>query len=374
MNNVIIIVTLLSSLCFSQFCNASEAGISIQRDLPVRYREIPKTNITKLKAVWGDPEKESQVIENGNCSHCVTSIDYSSDGKTVLSAHITPGKGYYEGGVIKLWDATNGVIIHTLIGHSRAVNSVVFSPNGLRAASASTDGTVRLWDITTGLESKLLKKVHAEYDIAWSVAFTPYDDRILVAINEDPSLKLLDINSGEEIQTYETNWNIRKISITRDGKFALTISPNELPTIWNVMNGKLIKIFRRQGGVLSYLFSKTGTWSSGSLSHNGEKIVASSTDGMIRLWEVSSGKESWAKLAHKGGVNDVSFSANGKFILSAGNDATVKIWNSTDGELIDQIDLAISNDMGVVLSCSPDNNSFVVGTLRGIILHFQLIN
>ena len=354
------------------FCCVNASEISIQKEIPERYIKILSTKNTKLKAVWGDAKEADQMSAYGGCLYCVTSVDYSPDGKKVLSAHRIPGKGYYEDGLIKLWDAVSGVELHTFKGHSREVNSVDFSPNGLTAVSASTDGTIRLWDIKTGLEVNIVKKVHAKYHIAYAVSFTPNGERVLAGTTEEPSLKLLDINSGKEIQTYETNWNIKDISISGDGKIALTISSYELPTIWNIETGKLIKKFSRQKGILAYLFSTTGSWRSGSLSPDAEKIVAGSTDGVIRFWEVKSGKEIWYKKAHEGGVNDLSFEADGRFILSTGNDATVKIWDSTNGEMIDQIDLATSNDLGVVLSCSPDNSAFVVGTLRGVILHFQL--
>jgi hypothetical protein len=41
-------------------------------------------------------------------------------------------------------------VVRTLVGHSRAVTAVRFSPDGTRLASASADGTCKLWDVQSG--------------------------------------------------------------------------------------------------------------------------------------------------------------------------------------------------------------------------------
>ena len=56
-----------------------------------------------------------------------------------------------EDGTVRLWDpATGQPIGDPLTGHTGAVTGVAFSPDGHRLATASDDGTVRLWDPTTG--------------------------------------------------------------------------------------------------------------------------------------------------------------------------------------------------------------------------------
>ena len=49
-------------------------------------------------------------------------------------------------GTVKLWDVATGQLAITLKGHTGAVMSMAFSPDGHRLVSVATDGVVRKWD------------------------------------------------------------------------------------------------------------------------------------------------------------------------------------------------------------------------------------
>jgi WD40 repeat protein len=55
-----------------------------------------------------------------------------------------------EDGKIRIWDAKDGKLRQTLIGHTAPAEEAVWNPEGNLMASNSADGTLRLWDAATG--------------------------------------------------------------------------------------------------------------------------------------------------------------------------------------------------------------------------------
>lgn len=69
----------------------------------------------------------------------VSLVEISPDGQTLVSGS--------SNGKIKLWDISTGEEIGTFTGHFHQVNALVFSPDGQTLISASADSTIKVWRI-----------------------------------------------------------------------------------------------------------------------------------------------------------------------------------------------------------------------------------
>jgi WD40 repeat protein len=87
--------------------------------------------------------------------------------------------------------AVRTMLPRTLEGHSSAVYSVTFSPDGKLVASGSYDNTIKLWDAITGA---MYVSIEGHLDCVQSVAFSPVDKMVASGSN-DRTLKLWDVEA-----------------------------------------------------------------------------------------------------------------------------------------------------------------------------------
>ena len=153
----------------------------------------------------------------------VPSVAYSPDGMTLASAS--------KDGSVRLWDVVTGQEKAILEGHVNGVASVSYSPDGMTLASGSKDGSVRLWDVATKQEKTLLT---GHTDWVYSVSFSP-DGMTLASGSFDNTIRLWDVATKQEKATLQghRDW-VWSVSYSPDGQTLASASDDGTILLWDI--------------------------------------------------------------------------------------------------------------------------------------------
>ena len=260
------------------------------------------------------------------------SFAFTSNGQTVTIA--------YDYGTIRVWDINTGLLVKTdnefrdlmLNGEIQNLDCI---PDGKILAWGGGgelgEYCMQLWDANTG-ERKMLPMKYEWHN--HSLELSPVGNTLAIAL-DDKLLRLCDMFTGEEKFVISSQQkDIFAIAFSPDGKFIATTSSedNTIP-VWDTETGEILNILDLDSALRNDIvdWRRDSAWCGLEFSPDG-KTLAIGGGEIILLWDIDTTqtKMNMTQPTHR--VFDLAFSPDGKTLASGGFESNINLWDPHTGD------------------------------------------
>jgi WD40 repeat protein len=281
-------------------------------------------------------------------------LAYSPDGRMLATTSTVEDQtGSATGAAdVHLWDTETGAPLGTLRGHKDEIIALDFAPDGDKVVSASLDGTARIWDVAgQGSALVLDDRIPARAPpFVVAVAFSPDGNKVATSHSEGGHIRLWDASNGEPLTTLrdeegkpvQGNWSE---DFSPDGTLFAAPSDDNL-YVWEVGTGRVVEHLNVPG--LSQI----------AFTVDGRRLIGTSGDGVLRVWDTRTWK---AEAAIEAGAGDIQVSPIGNRAATVDADGTVRLWRIHPLRELIVVSQGLGGYVGPqAMSFSPDGERLAV--------------
>ncbi|MCS7081243.1 MAG: serine/threonine protein kinase [Chloracidobacterium sp.] len=278
--------------------------------------------------------------------HVVKSLAYHGGGKWLASAS--------GDGTIRLWDLTTNREVSVFNGHEYSVNAVAIAPDGLRLASGGADGTARIWTLWDAVEIASLGHRTA----VRAVLFASSGRWLITAC--DIEVKIWDALRQRQIASFVGHIKtIDALALSPDGHTLASGGADDTIHLWDLISKTERAMLRLPGHAPT------------SLAYLPDNYLASGgRDGRLCLWQETEAKPTHIVEAHDEAIRAIALSPSGGWLASADWNGVVKLWTTSD--LTNVATVEAHDGAAQALAFAPDGDCLASGGADALIKLWQI--